>query len=174
MDRTLLDDVVQTDYGQFDLVWGEDYGFDGNFDRYFDGQTNGLVGAADPDDLYINLARRSGGSPVRIILRDSEPRDEAAYQDVIEVSVEIPPGATVQWMSWAYESHGVLDGLPAGVYRVRVSARDRDAGRNGELAPGPVDAYLIELWQSPKAPDAIIRIGSEDARYWHREIGSRR
>jgi hypothetical protein len=72
MERVLLDDVVHTDYGQFDLVWSG-FGFDGDFDRFFRGQANGLVGAASGDGVYINLARRSGGSRVRIALADSEP-----------------------------------------------------------------------------------------------------
>jgi hypothetical protein len=57
-----MDQTVDTDYGQFDLVWTEAGGFDGNFDRFFAGQVNGLVGASDPDGVYVNLARRSGGS----------------------------------------------------------------------------------------------------------------
>ncbi len=63
MDQVLLDEVIRTDYGQFDLVWSDDaVGFDGDFDRFFHGQNNGLVGAADGEGVYLNLARRSGGS----------------------------------------------------------------------------------------------------------------
>ncbi|EYR62717.1 hypothetical protein N866_05735 [Actinotalea ferrariae CF5-4] len=47
MDQVLFDDVVHTDYGQLDLVWSDEGGFDGDFDRFFSGQLNGLVGAAD-------------------------------------------------------------------------------------------------------------------------------
>ena len=170
----LLDEVIETDYGQFDLGWSPEAGFDGDFDRFFAGQVNGLVGAADPGGVYVNLARRSGGSPVKIMLRDSEPEDDASCQDVVEVSIEIPPGAEVGWMSWAGESGGVLDEVPSGSYRLRVSGRDRDAGSAGEFEDGPVDFYLLELWPAPAAPDAIVRVGSQDAAYWHAEVGSRR
>ena len=74
MVRVLLDGVIDTDYGQFDLVWGDDYGFDGDVDRFFAGQVNGLVGAASGQGLYVNLARRSGGSPVRIVLLQDDRR----------------------------------------------------------------------------------------------------
>lgn len=174
MERTLLDQVIETNYGQFDLTWGEQGGFDGDFDRFFDGQLNGLVGAAHSGSVYLNLARRSGGSPVRVVLRDSRPEQDRSYQDIVEVSIEIPPAATVHWASWAGESGGVFTGIPAGMYRLRVSARDRDVGREGEWAEGPVDAYLLELWLAPVEPDAILRVGSHDAEYWHREVGSRR
>ncbi|HEY0645227.1 MAG TPA: hypothetical protein VGD39_17525, partial [Nocardioides sp.] len=74
MTTELFDGVVDTDYGQLDLYWSPDYlGYDGSDDRYFAGQVNGLVGAGDPDGVYVNLARRSGGSSVRIVLRNTEP-----------------------------------------------------------------------------------------------------
>jgi hypothetical protein len=173
MDKTLLDEVIRTDYGQFDLVWAEPGGFDGDFDRLFQGQVNGLVGAADPNGVYINLARRSGGSPVRLVLRDGPPETDESFQDIVEVSVEVPRDAVVQWMSWAAETSGTLD-LPAGSYRLRVSARDRDEGAAGEFSDGLVEAYLLELWPATPEPDAIIRAGTSDAEYWHREVGGRR
>ncbi|WP_101523056.1 hypothetical protein [Nocardioides houyundeii] len=63
--------------------------------------------------------------------------------------------------------------LPAGSYRVRVSARGRDAGPADELAPEVVDFYLVEFWPEALAEDAILRTGSENARYWHAALGSR-
>jgi len=39
VERVLLDQIIETDYGQFDLVWSQSGGFDGNFDRFFAGQT---------------------------------------------------------------------------------------------------------------------------------------
>jgi hypothetical protein len=73
MERVLLDEVIYTSYGQFDLIWADGGGFDGNFDRFFAGQANGLVGAADPDGVYINLARYGGGSRVRLVVHDAQP-----------------------------------------------------------------------------------------------------
>lgn len=171
----MLDDIIETDYGQFDLVWSDDAGFDGNFDRFFEGQVNGLVGAADPGGVYISFARRSGGSRVRIVLLDSAPPlPPPLYEDVVEVSVTIPDGATVGWLSWAGETSGTVDGLAPATYRMRVSAHGRDAGRQDEFAEAVVDEYLLELWPSSAAADAILRVGSKDAEYWHRKVGGRR
>lgn len=176
VDPVLLDEVVQTDYGQFDLTWSSGGGFDGDYDRFFAGQENGLVGAADPDGLYLNLARRSGGSRVRIVLRRAAPADpEAEWQDVVEVSTTIPVGADPQWASWAGETGGGLHELEPGNYRVRFGATGRDAGAAGEVAEGVVDEYLIELWPEPSGrDDVILRSGSRDAEYWHQEVGRRR
>jgi hypothetical protein len=173
VERVLLDQVIQTDYGQFDLGWADEFGFDGDFARVFAGQVNGLAGAAHPDGVYLNLARRSGGSALRIVLADSEPKVDETYQDVVEVSISIPSDAEVRWMSWAAGSYGLLD-IPGGTYRMRVSARDRDLGRAGEFEEHPVDSYLVELWPGPIELDAIVRVGSDDAKYWHREVGARR
>jgi hypothetical protein len=173
MGRVLLDEMIETDYGLFELCWG-DYGFDGDFERNFAGQANGLVGAASGLGLYVNLARRSGGSPVRIVLEpEPAPADAGSWEDIVEVSIAIPPGAEVVWRAWEGGDGGGLD-LPSGTYRVRVSAFGRDSGREGEFADGAVDRYLLELWPAPVRPDEIIKSTSADAVYWHREVGSRR
>jgi hypothetical protein len=51
---------------EFDLVWSEEGGSDRDFDRFFAAQANGLVGTADRSGMYVNFARRSGGSPVHL------------------------------------------------------------------------------------------------------------
>lgn len=170
----LFDGVVETDYGQFDLYWSRGYfGYDGS-DDFFAGQVNGLVGSGDPGGVYINLARRSGGSSVRIVLHDVEPQLTEEWEDVVEVSTVVPEDAEPGWGTWAHESGGRLQ-IPPGTYRLRASARGRDAGRgDGEFADDVVDFYLLELWPAPAAEDLIVRIGSKDARYWHRQHGGSR
>lgn len=173
VEDVIFDRVVRTDYGQLDFIWGDDFGFDGDFDRFFRGQVNGLAGAASDEGLYVNLARRSGGSPVQVVLLDTEPPTQDGWEDVVEVSISVPPDSEPRWSTWAGQESGDLP-IPCGTYRGRVHARGRDAGRDGEFADGPVDWYLVELWPAPAAPDAILRETSADATYWHREIGSRR
>jgi hypothetical protein len=170
----LMDELVETDYGQLDLVWSEDGGFDGNADRYFAGQVNGLVRAGDANGVYLHLGRRSGGSYVQVALLDSPPTEpNDSWEYVVEVPVLIPEQSHVQITSWAAESTWDLE-VPGASYRLRVSARGRDVGAADEFAEGVVDHYLLELWPAPPQPDAIVRIGSDDARYWHAEWGSRR
>lgn len=172
-----MDEVVYTDYGQFDLMWGDgERSFNGDWDRCFAGQVNGLAGSAHRGGVYLNLARRSGGSPVRIVLADEAPADpDESWEDVVEVSIVVRPGEGMRWSSWAGESGGPLEGIAPGTYRLRVNARGRDAARgDGEFADGLVDAYLLQLWPAPSELDAILRVGSRDAEQWHREVGSRR
>jgi hypothetical protein len=174
MEALLADEIIDTDYGQLDLVWSDDGGFDGDADRFFANQVNGLVGAGDPNGIYLHLGRRSGGSQVRIALLTAEPAGPGEqWEDVVEVSLAVPPGREVQWMSWAGETSGQLE-VPAGSYRLRVSARGRDVGAADEFADGVVDHYLLELWPAPRREDAILRVGTDNARYWHAEWGGRR
>jgi hypothetical protein len=175
MERVLLDEVISTDYGQFDLIWDDGAGFDGDLDRFFRGQDNGLVGAADRGEVCLNLARRSGGSPVRIVLVDTAPgKPDPSWEDVVEVSITVAEASNVRRCSWAGENVGAIDGLGAGRYRMRVSARGRDAGHAGEFAEETVDFYLAQLWLATDEPEAVLRVGSSDAVYWHEEAGSRR
>jgi hypothetical protein len=173
VDIVLLDSMITTDYGQFEIVWSDEF-FEGDFDRCFDGQVNGIVGAARPSLIYFNLARHGDGtSPVRIVLLDAEPPEpEPQWEDVVEVSTTLPPEGEVRWLSWGAESSGVLRGLGAGDYRVRVSASGR--GDADDYPQDDLDRYLIEWWPAPRKPDEIIRLGSENAKYWHKEVGSRR
>jgi hypothetical protein len=173
MRRQLLNTTVMTDYGQFDLVWGEGYGFEGDWDAYFANQANGLVGVG-PEGVYVSLARRSGGSLVTIAVHDEIPHEPpTVWEDVVEVSATVPAGASVRWQSWAGEASGEL-AIPSGDYRIRVSARGRDQARADEWADGVVDHYEIDLWPDSPGPDAILRVGSDDAAMRHREFGGHR
>lgn len=173
MARTLFDDVVHTSYGQYDLVWTPEGGFDGDADAFFADQANGLVGASSPHGVYAHLSRWGGGSAVRIELLDAEPPLDDEWEDVVEVSTVVPAGASPAWSSWAGESGGPLD-LPPGSYRLRSSARGRDAGAEDEFADGVVDHYLLQLWPAPSAPDAVVRTTSDNAAAFHRDWGGRR
>ncbi|PYD00846.1 hypothetical protein B4U78_008975 [Microbacterium esteraromaticum] len=173
MKKVLLDQVIHTDYGQFDIVWNAaGDGFDGDADRFFAQQVNGWVGAAVDGDLYIVLARRSGGSTVHIELHAEAP-SLGAWDDIVEVSVAIPEGAEPRWQTWAGESAGPLP-VPAGSYRVRVSASGRDAAAADEFSETPLDSYLIQFWPAESAPDTVVATGSSDAAYWNEAWGGRR
>ena len=48
VEALLADEIIDTDYGQVDLVWSDDGGFDGDADRFFANQVNGWSALAIP------------------------------------------------------------------------------------------------------------------------------
>lgn len=68
----------------------------------------------------------------------------------------------------------MLEALPAGTYRARVSAEGRDLGADNASAAEVIDTYFVEFWLAPHRPDEILKVGSDNARYWHKEVGGRR
>jgi hypothetical protein len=166
----LMDAVVMTDYGQFTVT--QTSMWDGDADRFFAGQVNGWVAAAVPGVVHVVMARRSGGSGVRVELWEREP-SPSDWDDVVEVSAAFRDGDAVLWEGWGGMSGGGL-ALPAGSYRVRVSAQGRDAGNADEFAEGVVDRYLLQFWPAPAAPDEVLRTLSTDAEYWNGAWGQRR
>ncbi len=61
--------------------------------------------------------------------------------------------------------------IPAAEYRLRGSACGQDAGRDGECVEGAVGSNLLELWPFTVEADVVVRVGSDDAAYWHHEVG---
>ncbi|MGZ0151368.1 hypothetical protein ACXJJ3_30240 [Kribbella sp. WER1] len=115
------------------------------------------------------------GSPLRIVLMETAPSEpEDSWEDVVEVSIDVPAGADAGWSSWAGESGGRLEGLAAGSYRLRLSARGRDAGRDGEFEEGLVDAYSSSCGRPMPRLTRSWRVGSHDDVYWHDAWGNRR
>jgi hypothetical protein len=171
MVSVLMDSVLFTDYGEFTVLQGRE-SFDGNAERFFADQINGWVGAGVPGVIHVVMARRSGGSGIRIELWENEP-PPGNWEDVVEVSATFQPGEPIGWQTWAGDSAGTIL-IPPRSYRVRVSAHGRDAGRGDEFADGVVDRYVMQFWPAANAPDEVIKTTSADAKYWHSEWGSRR
>ncbi|WP_067975714.1 hypothetical protein [Nocardiopsis trehalosi] len=103
---------------------------------------------------------------VRVRATDPGP-DLGGYEDVVELSVELPVGAPVieQWGGGAIP----LPPLPAGPgwYRLRYHARGFDAAAAADtLGDGedPIDAYLLQLWPAAPTPPAAVRVVSEGVR----------
>lgn len=63
--------------------------------------------------------------------------------------------------------------IPAGEHRLRGSARAQDAGRDGEWVKDAVGSDPIELWRFTAEADVVVRVGIDDAAYWHHEVGGR-
>ncbi|WP_133411978.1 hypothetical protein [Vallicoccus soli] len=133
------------------------------------GQANGLVGARHPGTLSFVTGLHSGPVPLRIEAHDEEPPDDGGWEDVVEVSYA-PVQADVALVTFQDWEGFTLPGTQG--LRVRWcasgmdTAQEQDTRLEGEPAP---DRYLLQLWPAPPAPDAVLRVGSRAAQYWHDE-----
>ncbi|MFG1608458.1 hypothetical protein [Actinoplanes sp. NPDC049265] len=130
------------------------------------GQQNGLCGAAVPGMLSLITGLHTGDVPVVVRWHETEPGLDARWEDVVEVSFR--PTAEDLVLA-AFEDHHELR-LPAVAdLRARYCATGMDAASDAHRGQGEpvIDRYLLELWPSPTAEDAIVRQGSAHAAYWH-------
>ncbi len=132
------------------------------------GQRNGLLGAAQPGFLLISTGMHTGLVPFRVEVHQAAPPLDDTCDEVVEASCDLRgPELSLSAFEW-----GTSIALPrGGPHRVRLSARDYQAGREQERyePDQPVrDSYLLQLWPAPMAPDEINKVTSPHAEYWHR------
>lgn len=161
---TLFDGELHVHYG-FINVFPE--GGDPPSDLGRSGQVNGLCGAAEPGALSLITGLHTGAVPFRLEVHEAEPPPGDEWEDVVEASFTTT--AVDFWLATFDDGHEFSLPRP-GTYRARYSASGMDAANeqdsrmDGEPA---FDRYLLQLWPGPAAPDAVVREGSERARYWH-------
>lgn len=161
----LFDDLLEVHYGFFDLLAG-DVLPDEALITSRKGQVNGLVGAAVPGRLQGVTGLHTGGVPFRVEWSDAAPPLAAAWQDVVEASVEL----SAQVHLVAFEDAHSFDLPQGGWHRARFCAIGIDEGHQFDTALDDEDApdrYLLQLWPAPPAPDAVVRQHAAQAAYWH-------
>ncbi|MCK2242006.1 MULTISPECIES: hypothetical protein [unclassified Crossiella] len=163
--RPLLDHTVSVHYGQMYLL-NRDSPFDGDLSASFRGQSNGLLGAARPELLFLITGRHTGEVGLTIELHEQEPPLGEDWPDVVEASCQLT-GDDPVLSEWG-ERWYALD-LPPGEYRIRYCAQGMDAANDAITEDGVVDRYLLQLWPAEPAPDAVRRQTSKNAAYWHAE-----
>ena len=134
-----------------------------DMDAYRDGQVNGLLGAAEPGSLSLVIGTHTGRVPLRIERWATAPPVANDWEEVVEATLDAD-GA--QLMVESFQDTWPMEQPGAGRYRVRFCASGMDeAHQEPEIAP---DRYLLQLWPTDGAePDAIVRLTSETAGYWH-------
>jgi hypothetical protein len=162
----VFDGLMHVHYGQAYVFTGEDEATD-DMGACFRGQTNGLLGAAHPGELFLVTGLHTGHVGFGVEVADAEPRVDETWEECVEVSFE-PQGDTrvVDWDGTDVCSIP-LEPQP---YRVRYHARGMDAASEQDtiLENEPtIDAYLLSFWPAARAPDVIVKQTSAIAAYWH-------
>lgn len=148
--------IIELRYDSLCLSWADDQEyFEGFFAGLFRENRNRFLGTSDPDLLFVWLIA-GDRAWLGIDLLEGEPVVGQRWEDVVEASITVPAGARPHWTTLS-DLTGPFQ-LPAGDYRVRLSASGRD---------GAVPTLLLEFWPAPPRPDAVVRLRSERGRAFH-------
>ncbi|CAM3692698.1 DUF6924 domain-containing protein [Smaragdicoccus niigatensis] len=129
------------------------------------GQHNGLLGAAVAGQLFLATATSDDPVRLRIEVLDSSPEMDTRWQDIVEVSFT-PQSIPLSLVGADSEMYplGLMGGFESGrTYRVRYCVNGF-----GSTSPTVQDAYQLQLWPAPIAPDVIVNQTSAAANRWHR------
>lgn len=147
------------------------------FEDAFNGQRNGLLGAQERGALWFFLPALYGKYHLRVELLDEEPPLERRFKDVVEVSYR----ARGPLSMGSFETFARRMPVPAGTYRVRLSATDLDRVAaqtdRGEFVAGGLryktysGLVLLQLWPDPVAADEVLREGTRFAARANRNPG---
>lgn len=161
----LFTGTVEVQYGQVYIEL--DGSFDGEMDKCFRGQNNGLCGAQMPATLFLMTGLHTGVVGMNIHLFDADPGIDESWEEIVEVSLEASRGK-ITLLEWAADQ-GVTMIVPAGSYRARYQGRAMQTANelDTNVEDTPVDTYRLDLWSAPPAPDLIVKQTSTIAAYWH-------
>ena len=130
----------------------------------FQGQSNGLCGGITQGGLFLMLGIHTGEVPLTIRVHEQQPAVDNTWEEIVEASCHLP-----QWpiylMAWG--GKGVQLDMQAGSYRARFSGtkfgRSEELRFEGESG----EHYLLDLWPAPPKPDAVLKVTTASADYWH-------
>ncbi len=127
----------------------------------FDGQRNGLLGAAEAGALRFMTGKADGDIGLSVRVAENEPHLDESWEECVEASFS-PATPVVALFDW---DGNALTEIPLGepTYRVRYTARGMDEADCGT----EMDVYGLWFWPAPAATDAIIKQTSKSAGYWH-------
>jgi hypothetical protein len=145
-----------------------------DFRKAFQGQTNGLRGAAVPGRLVLITGLHTGHVGFTVEVNETASLIDDVWEEVVEVPFRVT-NPNLVLLDWFGTAHPLP--LPAGRYRARYCARGMQVGRELDTSPpgegDPVDFYALALWPSLSIEDQVIRQTSEIAAYWHHQVSSR-
>ena len=158
--RTLLDGLVQVDYGQMYIESGELP--DDPYGAAVVGQHNGLCGAGVPGFLLLTTATHTGAVHLRVEAHEATPPFADEWEDVVEAAFA-PDGDDVAFVEWGGGRRPLA--LPRRNYVVRYCGSAMDAARAAIATDeAPPDRYLLQFWPSDQGDvDRVIRGGSDFA-----------
>lgn len=177
----LFNGNLNIEYGQFYFdVADNDVDLDDELlpDTAFEGQRNGLCGAAQQGKLFFVTGIQNGVISLDCELHEQEPEVNDEYQEIVEVSLVVGD-EPISLCEWAHEETHKLN-LSSGNYRVRYLIQGFDKDYDDEErdddsyweSPLEGQSHRIQIWRGDVEQDRLVKHTTENARYWHEEWGS--
>jgi hypothetical protein len=163
----VFDGHLQVHYGQAYVSSTEDGGVD--LEEAFQGQANGLCGAACPGMLFLITGLHTGHVGFTVDVLDARPEIDDSWGEIVEVSFLVGEQA-VKVRDWYGETIAEFL-LSPGSYRIRYCARNMDLGHEVDTIledKDAVDFYSLTFWPESASTDQVIKQTSQDAEYWHK------
>lgn len=146
-------------------------------DSAFTGQSNGICGAAQEGKLFFVTGIKDGAIDISCEYHESAPVVDNSYDEIVEASLEVGD-VRLSLCEWGHENTHDLD-LPKGQYRVRYLARGMDEDYDDDSddeeyweKPLPGQHHLVQIWPAELEKDSVLKVTSDNAKYWHREWGN--
>jgi hypothetical protein len=134
----------------------------------FQGQTNGLCGAAISNVLFLITGLHTGHIQLSIDVLDNPPSLDQTWEDIVEVPLRVNSEMT---SLYDWNGNCICDiPLSPGTYRVRYCARNMDRGNEVDTIleeEDPVDFYHLDFWSADPLQDVVLKQTSKIAAYWH-------
>ena len=174
LSKELFSGKINISYGQFYIEQHEEDPVNyADLDEAFEGQQNGLCGAAQASRLFLIVGPQNGAIELKVELCSTEPKIDHDASDIVQCSFS-NKGSNLHIVEWADEAHYPLD-LPEEKFYARYSIQGMDKEHaidcSDEEFEKPIAGqnYKIQFWKSDLAGDQVIKSESELGRYWHGE-----
>lgn len=138
----------------------------------FQGQSNGICGAACPGNLVLITGLHTGEVNLMIDVLDTPPSFDDTWEEIVDVSFT-PTSEKVILRDWNGDTVCNIP-LSLTTYRVRYCAQNMDLGHEIDtlVEDKPVDSYTLIFWAAASASDVVLKQTSATAAYWHKERGA--
>ncbi|MFI5938496.1 hypothetical protein [Actinoplanes sp. NPDC051494] len=154
---------------QLYVVSGDDYPEDDPVEASFDGQRNGLCGAARPGFLLLATGRYTGDLAFLVERHDTAPPLDPQWEEVVEASFR-PAAESVTLAESGAPRHLPL-ALERVDHRVRYCAIGFSDTINDPYDRSGHEHHLLQFWPAPPDSDRVLRVTSPEAAEWHKQFG---
>ena len=164
--KTIFDGIVLSCYGQAYVHFKDTHGY---ADDVRKDQLNGLLGAAQPNTLFLTFGLHTGHVRFTIKVADKAPEIEASWEEIVEASFTVPEFQEITFTDWNGDIHLPVPLLP-GTYRVRYTAENFGEAEDlpeSENDANPLERYELTFWPALHERDQILKVTRPAAQYWH-------